>query len=260
MDAREQEIIKRIFSVLGPLDDYRNRLEGLKRPPRGSRAAQTSKRVFGNLGTTFALSALSSATDHLLAWSLIVHGRLIPVSGHWAVIRGAMEGAVIVRWLLDPDQPYEERIRRSALMQLEDWRQRDRFERSLRGDGEHPPGPGKSGADRVEETFARMKRVGIIPEEKLLKDVQTESMTNMMRTYGHETMWRMASAFAHSSPWSGMLTRKDAEVEGQAVTGSKRIRVSANMEYALAGTSVSMKLIRAALTDLESHYGSKVVT
>lgn len=258
MDAQQDaEIFQKIVAALEPIGTYKTRLEALKLPPRGSRAAQSSKRVFGNLHTTFALSALSSATDHALTWRLIVHGPGIPVSGHWALIRGAMEGAVIARWLIDPTIEYAERIRRGAVMQLEDWRRRERFERSLGVGVNHgfSPGTGKSGAERVVEHGARMKGAKLVPEDQDLKDVKPESMTNMVRAYGHESLWRMASAFAHSAPWSAMLLQKE-EIEGQAVTGSKRVRVTARMDYAYVGTLAAMRGIKLAVSELETHYKS----
>ena len=149
LDGSEQAVLARIVVELEPVEPFATRMHNLAQPARGSRAVQSAKRTFGNLHTTFATSALSSATDHARTWSLIVHGTAIPIGGYWALIRSAIERAATCRWLIDPTNDYRERIARGAVMQLDDWRQRERFERSIGVGPDTPRQQGRWGYERV---------------------------------------------------------------------------------------------------------------
>ena len=255
LEGAEQATILKMRQALEAVDGYVLRVDSLKGAARGSPAAQSAKRTFGNLHSTFAVSALANGLDHLRAWSLILNGPDLPVSGFWALIRGGMEGAATCRWLVDPNVHYTERIRRGAVMQLDDWRERERFERSIGIgiDKVFPEGAGRSGAYRLATHVDRMRRAGLIAPDQDPRRVTAESITNLMRAYGSEPLWRMASGFAHSSPWTGMLQELNA-VTGMTVEGSRQVLLSANVDYAYVGTLSALKTAREALEEVEAHY------
>ncbi|MEA2341112.1 MAG: hypothetical protein QOG11_1189, partial [Solirubrobacteraceae bacterium] len=75
--------------------------------------------------------------------------RLQPAFSHWTLIRGAIEGLAVTRWLCDPAISGGERIQRAAGVELADYEQRLKFERHVRlklrkptGAAE-PKGPGR---------------------------------------------------------------------------------------------------------------------
>ena len=157
--------LSHITRELAPLDEFRNRLNALHKPLPGSRGAKSARRSLGHLHTVFAGHSLSSAIDHLFAWRLILRAGELPIGSHLTLLRGALEGAATCRWLIDSDIDYHERIRRGSVLQLEDWRQRKRFEESI-GIGTDRPwtGRGMSGAARVVQHTERMQRAGMIAE------------------------------------------------------------------------------------------------
>jgi hypothetical protein len=256
MDERDRKVLAKIADLLEPVETYSLRVDALDHPKRGSPAKQSAKYTFGNLHTTFATSSLASAVDHARTWSLIIQGRAIPIGGYWSLIRGAMEGAATCRWLIDPKVDFQERIRRGAVMQLDDWRQRERFERSLGVGPDSPRDPkARWGFERVAETEAKMRRIGMIAQDVKGRDVKPLSTTDRVQAYANESMWRAASAFAHSSPWSMMLLQQDSKERFMNLEGSKRVLVSAGLEYAWYATVPALECIRLGLGELEAHYG-----
>jgi hypothetical protein len=81
-------------------------------------------------------------------WQRLLTGGWQPFAAHMTLIRGAMEGAVACRWLIDPWQDSAERIRRGVALLLDDCGNRRDFERDFGIDPAAIKPPAKSAADR----------------------------------------------------------------------------------------------------------------
>lgn len=253
----DEEATRRIAAELQRLGGLQDRLNALDKPERGSRAAKSAKRPMGSLHSIFAIHSLVSAVDHVRAWKMIWDAGQIPIGAHLALLRGALEGAAMCRYLVDVGVVYQERIRRGAVAQLEDWRQRERYERSAGiGIAKPWPTPGKSGAERVAQHVDRMRRAGMIGLEDDPKKVRPPDMTTLMQANATEPIWRLSSAFAHSSPWSG-LTLAWERSNRPSLDDSVRIKVQAQLQVAASATMMAMGTIDCALVELEAHYRSE---
>ncbi len=188
---------------------------------------------------------------------MIANGPDLPAVANWSLIRGAIEGAAVCRWLIDPAQEERELIRRGAVLQLDDWRDRERFERSV-GVGstvEFPVGSGKSGAVRLADHIDRMRRAGLIGPAQNPRDVQPPSMRDLVADYANESIWRLASGFAHSSPWTGMAQERHGRGR-KTIEGSRQLVTSANIRYLRFGTRSAVQASSIAVRELEDHFRS----
>jgi len=246
----DRAFAQEIHTSLTAVEPLRVRLYALVKPVRGSRALQSEKRhPLGHLHTTFAMQALGVALDNLLAWNLIVQCGTYPIYAHMTLLRAALEGAATARWLVDPSVDYRERIRRGAIMQLDDWRQRAAFEGAVSAATSSQPRArlGKSGAERMAEHHDAMQRSGITTE-------RMPPITKIATDHGHLALWRMTSAFAHGSPWSALVSDL-VEMPGEPLWGSRRARISPAMKYSAFVTKVAVDLVTKAVGEVESHYG-----
>jgi hypothetical protein len=179
-------------------------------------------------------TALSVATDHLVAWRTIApSGSPLTIYAPITLVRAALEGAFVARWLVDPTSESVQRVARAMAWQIEDYRQRASFEAAAIARAEargHPvrklDPPAHTGEQRRAELVAARAAAGI-PEVRLPK------MTELARLYGLagkvDAHWayRLASAYAHGLPWSLMSTTL-SDARPAATAGLNRGRVTAS--------------------------------
>jgi hypothetical protein len=165
------------------------------------------------------------------------------------LLRGSLEGSVLCRWLLDPAISGEERLRRGAGAQLDDYRERGKFER-LRPDPVAEGG--MSAKQRIDELEHELKRRG-------LKAVQLLGPTELCARYAlgstelgdGEFVYRLLSAFAHAKQWAIMPASDYAEHGPMGdLPGVELLAVRASHQVAGALTSIAMDTLRAAMDEL----------
>lgn len=97
----------------------------------GSAASVDQAHPLGHHTGILATGFLSSGIEHLVIWERLLLAGVQPYTAHVTLIRGAMEGAVTCRWLIDPYIDSAARIRRGVALLLEDYANRRDFEQDL---------------------------------------------------------------------------------------------------------------------------------
>ncbi len=139
-----QEDFERIFEPLERIHSQHNALARTG-PAPGSRAARDNRIRLGQMAWHLALPASTIGVDHLVAWRMLrLNAGIQPVFAHFTLIRGAIEGTAIARWLCDPKIDGPTRIRRAAGVQLADYKQRLAFENRMASRLTKPGGEGRT--------------------------------------------------------------------------------------------------------------------
>lgn len=125
--ADERRALDESLRGLGDLYARYQRL-GQRGPARNSLASSDGLAELGQYAWVLGASAMSSAIDHLISWNEL-RQRVHPTYGHMTLLRGSLEGSVLCRWLVDPKASAEERLRRGAGAQRDDFQERGKFER-----------------------------------------------------------------------------------------------------------------------------------
>jgi hypothetical protein len=219
----------------------------------GSEAAMDEASALGHHVRIMAIDHLMTGLDHLVMWHRLLTAGVQPYASHITLIRGAMEGAVICRWLIDPREDSAERVRRGVALLLEDYGNRDDFERDF-GIADAIKPPAKTAADRRAELKAARIAAKIGP-------TQTPKMTTLFGGYiglpsaRGRAVYRLLSAWAHGKQWKGM-TAKFEVVEGAvAGPGGKLVKVTANDDLSLNLTTLGMMTAARALNELDAYCG-----
>jgi hypothetical protein len=228
----------------------------------GSDAAQDGLARKGGLAGTFAVQQVMTALDHLLAWRALASAGHLATFAHMSLLRSALEGAVTARWLIEQKAGSPERVRRGAVAQLEDWRQRRSFETSF-GVTEKTwkaAQGGKSAEQRYREHLDVMRELGMVPVpaagEKEAPPKMPDSTWLVDRYGGGEWAYRLMSGFAHRAAWAtGMLSAHQREVDAPALPGARGIEVVADWRWTLRMTALSAEVTREAVAEVEAYFG-----
>ncbi len=230
-------------------------------PRPGSPAAADAVIPHARWIITSANMAVGVAADHLFAWKLIVDGRQIPVYAPMTLLRTALEGAVLTRWLVDPRPGALERVSRGVAAQLDDYDERRKFETSVKARAKTeglleplpPSAPGKSGADRLAELITARDDAGI-------PAIKQPGSTDLMMRFGApdyrdvSSLYRLVSAFAHAKPWALHAT----SVGPTSPSGTQGIQggqVTANDDVIIGTTDLVAGIVETAIGDLERYLG-----
>lgn len=199
-----------------------------------------------------ATQALSSALDHLNAWRLLVDGNRLPIQAHMTLLRGALEGSVRCRWLVDATTDSLTRVARGYAAKRDDYIQRRRFEESREGldDDEErqvrAASTGKGAAERLVdlEAWRSKAEIPVVP---------FEDTTSLMKTYGLERWFRLASAAAHGKEWALGAAKLEPSPDAAPPPGVSHGMVSLSDDVVLALTRVTIDAVERAVVDLEAY-------
>jgi hypothetical protein len=201
-----------------------------------------------------ATQHLSNGIQHLLAWHELFKAETQPIAAHLTLVRGAVEGAVLCRWLVDPGNDSAERLRRGAALQLEDYRHRLCFEEDWGISADAFP-HGKAGAARREDLRRVCDKAGIVPP-KVPGWMDLAGMYADFRTPDIGRGWyRLLSGYTHGMEWP-LLFVTNVDVEGAPeVPGGLLKNISANDNMAAAATEHAVRITRTALDELADYEG-----
>lgn len=242
-----------------PLEQLNQRsLElGRRGPSPGSRAARDGRAALGKIAWDLAGPAHAVGIDHLVAWRMLrLKAGIQSGFAHLTLLRGALEGTAIARWLCDQSIGTDERTRRAAGVQLADFEQRLRFERRMADRLQKPTGGAKTAVQRI-EALQRVLR------KQQVKPIGMPSATDLFARFvlpsdpeqlAGESLYRLVSGIAHAKVWSlYALSELGETIEHHG--GRLAVRVTANDELALGATAIAMRIAREALEDLEWYAG-----
>jgi hypothetical protein len=199
-----------------------------------------------------AAQALASALDHLTAWRLLVDARGIPILAHMTLLRGALEGSVRCRWLIDATIDSTTRVARGYAAKRDDYVEHGKFEESREGldDGEERPArvasTGKTAAERLIDLEAWRS-------EAEIPVVRFQDTTALMKTYGLERWFRLASAAAHGKEWALGAATLEPSSDAAPPPGVGHETASANDAVVLGLTVVTIGAAARAIRDLEAY-------
>src|ERR1035437_7720104 len=133
-----------------------------RRSSRGLAPELDDRHKFGRFIWELSAQALGVGGDHLEAWRrLIYDANAQPGFAHVTIARGAIETSALCRWLVDPNVTSGGRIRRGVAAQLDDWHERDLWERASGADKMPRVGNGRTGAERMKELVAGRSAAGV---------------------------------------------------------------------------------------------------
>jgi hypothetical protein len=247
-----------VAEAMGPLQGLWERNNEVVQlgPAARSQAAVDSRTALGSFAWHLALPANAIALDHLVAWRVLrLAAGVQPSFAHLTLIRVAIEGAAVARWLLDPALGSDERLRRAAGVQLADYEQRLRYERRMGPKLAKPTGRAKTAAQRI-EALDRLLRRGH------LKPIAMPSATDLFARYalpeagqlGGEALYRLISSLAHAKQWAILsLVALGEQIDDEH--GPRAFQVTAHPELAAGATAVAMHIVTAAVEDIERYAG-----
>lgn len=256
------DAINKLLRLLDPIDEYRQRMSrialGSHQP--GSPAEMDSASAFEGAVSIYAGQNVAMGLDHLRAWRVLVKAEDITEFAYMTLLRSALEGAATARWLLGSDDSLE-RLRRAAILGLEDRRQRRTLEAEIakiaereaaeRGETYEPQtweGDARSGADRFDDHLAKMTAAGIAKQGP-------PNLTDLIRDYGPGAhFYQLTSAFAHRREWSMAFAEERARVEDTG-PGAGAIELGPSSFWTVRMTDVAMDEIKDALNELEAYLG-----
>jgi hypothetical protein len=248
--AMNPAVATRIREELARLDKLWPRLEAARRAPPapGSNAAKDNGLPEARFVNLHAGQALWSAIDHLNTWRLLLEGAkvpTVPILAHVTLLRGAIEGAMMCRWLLEPGKPPMTRVARGYAAQLDEYCERARYEASKESGGP-PHFRGVSAPERIAELVEKQTDAGI-------RSVGLADPTSLAMKYGQERWFRLASAAVHGKKWALLATDFDPASIEQVAPGVVGSLVSASDDVALDLTLVAVRLVEAAMVDFEAY-------
>jgi hypothetical protein len=258
MGIQDPKVTAQILKTLHHVEVLATRLESvatLASTPATSLAAADA-RMSARLGLEPFLNAgfqLSVSLDHLQTWRHVVFGGgagLQPAYAHMTLLRGAMEAAVVARWLVDSEVDPSERLARSADWDQVDYTKRKRIEEIIRA---RPKPPAKLASERMADLEAAARAIGLRP-------LRAVNVTDLFRAYCSQTgnrgelIYSMMSAFAHGRSWSVFVSTLTPVGPGLPGTGGLGT-IGANDDHVVAFTITAVRTAMMAVKDLERYCG-----
>lgn len=255
MTRPTQDDYARVFEPLEQIFKRANRLVG-SGPAPGSRADRDGRTKLSRIAWDLGAPANTIGLDHLVAWRMLrLAAGKQPSFSHLTLLRGALEGMAIARWLFDPAISQAERIQRATGVQRADYQQRLAFENRMADRLDKPSGKARTAAERIEElerliTRDKVKPIGMPTATKLFGLYALPDAEEL----AGESLFRLISGIAHAKVWSLYGISELGETIDQG-GGRYAVRIEANDELALGATAVAMRVAREAIEDLERYAG-----
>jgi hypothetical protein len=248
--------------VLKPLRDIteRHRELGQRGPSPKSEAYRDGRNKLGRIAWDFALHTSVIGVEHLTVWQLLrLKVGLQPNFGHFTLLRAAIEGAAVTRWLCDPSISTSERVRRAVGVRLADYEERLKYERRMGPRLPKPTGKGRTAQQRI-DAFAKLLKL------RQIEPITMPRATELFARYASigdpinlsgESFFRQMAGVIHAKEWSvfGMSDLGEMQL---LPNGRRVLRLRADHKLAFVLTSIAMDIALDALGDLES-YGSPAV-
>lgn len=205
---------------------------------------------------------------------LISDGKMIvPMYGHYPVLRSAIEASALAKWIAVPDDQAE-RLRRSLSARIADLNEdKDLHEEAMKAAALYG-GIEASVLKRGDEAFkdGDVKARRVIREICLERDIPWSRVNQGLPGYARiirvvgdagevpgnyaASVWRIISGLSH--PSASRATRYSAlEVLGESKDGVLNARLSASLQWTQAATMVAISLTLDALSAVERRLDTK---
>jgi hypothetical protein len=241
---------------LAYLDELWGRYEAAARRPieTGTLAEADDALPHARFVAMYATQALAYALDHLSAWQMLVDAGRIPIEAHVTLLRAALQGSVRCRWLVDATIDSRTRVARGYATRRDDQIERDKYEGSSEGGPRPAPASGKTAAERlVELEDARKATLDPVDPTVGIPIVGFTDDTSLMKTYGLERWFRLASAAAHGKEWVFGAASLAPSPDASTRPGVSHGAISANDDVVLGLTSAAIAAVAQAIAALEAY-------
>jgi hypothetical protein len=220
----------------------------LATPAPNSSAAADAPHPVGALVWILATQAWAVASDHALAWyELLTKAQAQPMRAHASLLRGALEGAVTTRYLVDPSLGAAQRLERAAAVQLADHHDRANFERASGFARKKLEPPAKHAQERSSDFRKRMKKLGV-------SRIDMWGYTRLCEHYAtHRWLYPVLSGMAHGKSWTLLVSQLDDPVKLPGLHDGGIGRESANDQLSLMATMSVMQTLEVSLEEI-GHY------
>lgn len=257
MDTRplDPEASTRFTEALARVEGLERRLQIVARAEAesDSRATADGASPHARYILMFSGMAMAVAVDHLVAWRRIATSGPIPIYAPMALLRGAFEAAVLVRWLVDRRVAASERVGRGIAAQLVDYEERGKFEADAKSPEERPSGMGKSARARHADLVAARRNDGI-PIVPMLGPTALAGGYGVPGFRDQRWLFRIMSAFAHAKPWALNATTM-GPVTAHGTPGLMRGAVTTSDIVIVGATTIVVDHVETALLELETYVG-----
>jgi hypothetical protein len=258
-DDEEQRQLRVLMRELSLMDGWVERVErGLLSVPAGSPLAGDDRRAAPFQVSHAVAAALVVAVDHVHCLRRSIdgctdcrpHQLTFLLNSYYSLLRGAMENAARVVWLLAPEQRPERVLRRLRLqagnvIQSDDLCEAGGFPRT------------KPKVERLQRVKDIAQQAGVSPSDA----VQPAGKRAIIRAAGQyiggnatqaEVLWRACSAAAHGDTWAALsLHERDVTAQVDQVL---TVRTAASTHVLTTFVVETMAIIKTAfsLRDLRS--------
>ena len=253
-DTQDPLITARLAEILAQAPILFDRVGAVARAGAspGSEAARDASVPLGHHVRIMAIDHLSTGIEHLAMWHRLLIAGVQPNAVHMTLIRGAMEGAVTCRWLIDPREDSAERVRRGVALLLDDYGNRRDFETDFGILAHVMKPPAKSGAERYTE----------LQTERDAAEIGHTKVPKMTPLFGGyiglppargRAIYRLLSAYAHGKQWKGLTAKFQVVEEATEVPGARLVKVTANDDMSVVLTALGARTATTALNELETY-------
>ena len=253
-DGQDPRITARLAEILAQAPILFDRLNAvaLAAASPQSEATKDASMPLGLHVRILTSDHLSTGIEHLVVWHRLLTASVQPFGVHMTLIRGAMEGAVTCRWLMDPRDNSAERIRRGVALLLEDYGNRRDFARDFGIPASAIKPPGTGAADRFQE-LAKDCDAAKIGRMKVPSMTYRFGGYTGLRPGPGRAIYELLSAYAHGKQWKGLTAKFEAVEDAAAVPGGRVVKVTANDDMAVLLTDLGMRVAAIALGELEAY-------
>lgn len=247
---QDPQVTEILLTTLGEAAALRERYVDVvfHEPAEGSHAEEDRALPLGANPFQLGMVAWIVGADNGLSWFDLLQAGVQPMSAHYNLARASIEGAVTCQWLLDPDVGSEERRRRGAIAQLNDYRNRRAFEQSAGGYAAPPVPPAQSGAQLYDAHAAQMTALGM----------PFSAMPEMGKLFGRysagEWLYRLLSAHAHGKQW-GLFTQTKAALIPGILPDTFRAKFTADDSFTIVAARLAVHCLTSALAEAASYLG-----
>jgi hypothetical protein len=249
--------------ALEGIPPLQERYSAAARPSDGSLAAQDGVTLLGRMAFDLSQVALGIGLEHLACWyALPLQARRMPAVTHFTLIRTALEGATLARWLLEPTTEGE-RISRSARAQWDDYEQQRQMQEVAGAPTEQRDG-WKPALQKQRELLAAVDSAGLKLAERRSKTYrfdhyvfpEEEVAKHGGRRLG-KLLYQILSAPSHAHQWSAYQgARWELLEESEVRPRTQTMLLSGRQDVAQVMTVIAVLAFSDAITEFE-RYGAQ---
>jgi hypothetical protein len=257
MGERDPLSLERIRGRLEKVPELRARVKHAlyARPAPRSCAERDLALPDGRYVGIYATHALTAALDDLNTWRILAHGPELPIRSHLLLLRAALEGSLLCRWLVEAKERPARRVSRGLAARRDDQEERGRFEASFPDRGAAIArllGPrGRTALERLaeldEEDRAKARTAARIPPSGFA------DTTSLMAKHGIEPAFRLLSGLAHSKEWSLIVTEMTIDPDADQTPGVGQGRIAISLPWAEIFTNLALDSVAWAVVDMERY-------